>query len=143
MRRNRRLSAILSLFMLLMVTACGGMDGYVLCITEDGRVAVEAASGACCDDSVFAAGTYTDPATRRASDEDDHHCDSCVDIPLSSPELVRTASDASAKLRDAGFAVSPFTAPLFVTSSSRQLYFLPPPAARATLASIRTVNLRI
>ncbi|MBI5694116.1 MAG: hypothetical protein HZC51_00020 [Nitrospirae bacterium] len=129
--------------MLLLITAGGGMDGYVLCITEDGRVAVEAASGTCCDSAVFAADPYGNPSAREVSDEDDHHCDTCVDIPLSGPELIRAADGSSAKLRADNLVAALFTAPVFSTAANILPYHLPPPAARATLASIRTVNLRI
>jgi len=48
------------------------MDGKVLCLGENGHVAVESVGGACCDHDV--------PDTLRAHDGDDH--DGCVDVPL-------------------------------------------------------------
>lgn len=144
MLRKRHLSAILSLFMLLLVTAGGNMDGFVLCITQDGRVAVEATSGTCCDSAVFAVDPSGNPSTREASGEDDHHCDSCVDVPLLTSVLIHQSThNASSQLRVANLASAPFVAARFRCIAKSGLSSLPPSTTKTTLASLRTVSLLI
>lgn len=145
MLRNRRFSAIASLFMFLLVVAGGGMDGSVLCITSDGQVALEKLTGTCCDGNARPAfNAYANPSTQGAARTADHHCDTCVDIPITNHELVRhQTSGVSAKLRVANFAVSSFMEDGFRRTAKAGLSSLPPPAAKTTLASLRTVSLLI
>lgn len=145
MMRFRRTSAILSLYMFLLVVVGGSMEGFVVCILPGGQVTLERASGACCDNDVtHAVGAYVEPADTEASHADNHHCDSCVDIPLYSSGAIRqTSSNASSKLRAIEIAVAPYMAAKYRLTAKQGFYSMPPPAANTTLAALRTVSLLI
>jgi len=145
MLRNRRFSAILSLFMLLMVVLGSGMDGFVLCIMPDGKITIEQVSGSCCDENVKPdVDTSAKPSTRETSQSDDHHCDSCVDVPLPNSELFcQYANDVSAKLRIANLASAPFMAARTRWIVKEGVSSLPPPAVKTSLVSLCTVSLLI
>lgn len=80
----KKRSALLSIFFLLFLSMSGENSGMVLCIQSGGHIEFESAVEGCCD----APQVHT-PSAAIACDSreaDDHHCDSCVDIPLSGIE---------------------------------------------------------
>jgi hypothetical protein len=68
--------------LIILLLAFSNSQAVVLCIGEDGHIAVEVASSDCCTN--VSAGIAEADATRLADDghSDDDHCGSCVDIPL-------------------------------------------------------------
>jgi hypothetical protein len=68
--------------LIILLLAFSNSQAVVLCIGEDGHIAVEVASSDCCTSA--SAGIAEADATRPADDghSDDDHCGSCVDIPL-------------------------------------------------------------
>ena len=145
MIQNRRLSAILSLFMFLLVVLGGGMEGFVVCITPGGQLALEHMSGECCDDNTKpAVGASLGLSFTGSSRADYHHCDSCVDVALFSSGAIRQpSSDASGKLRAVDIAVAPFMAAKYRSMAKEGRTSLPPPVVSTTLASLRSVSLLI
>lgn len=76
----RRRLALLSAVIMFVLSVGGGGD-MVLCVTPDGRLAVEEADGPCCDASLER--EHASPAASGDREADGHHCDECIDIPLS------------------------------------------------------------
>jgi hypothetical protein len=145
MLRNRRFSAILSLFMLLLVAAGTGMDGTVLCIMQDGQISIENTTSLCCsqaDDADSKDGSLI--SSNKENQTSFNNGDSCLDIPLLYAGLYSpSANNIFSKFHAADFIVPSNHAAKSLWAAEKTFSSLSPPTAKPILASIRTVNLLI
>lgn len=136
----KKRSAFLSIFLLLVLSLSGGNTGMVLCVQPGGHIEFESAEEGCCDAPQVTAPSAT--ITCDSGEAEDHHCDSCVDIPLSGIENCVAAghgpgfsknmpADGIASRTLPGHLAAAASMPSSVHHKTRQL------------ASVRSVTLRI
>lgn len=83
--RNRRSFGIIAGLLTLVLGFPAGAEGFVLCVSADGHVAIEAASTMCCESEV---------PTNQIGQPMDADCGPCVDLPF----LTAASESASHRL---------------------------------------------
>lgn len=136
----KKRSAFLSIFLLLVLSLSGGNTGMVLCVQPGGQIEVKGVSDGCCDAPQV--NTPSAAVTCDGGEAEDHHCDSCVDIPLSGIENCMAAGHGSGFSKNMpADSIASRTFPGHLAAAASM------PAAQhhktRQLASVRSVTLRI